>query len=143
MAWSVALTGMTIGTTVSVYRRLARRIGAAEIEWAAVASWWVLAMIVSVAVPGAGYLFVWPVLFAVVVAAFRPGRRWVALAFVSAPVIVLSVPAVDIFFQFGLPRPGNTDSQMPEIVLLLGLLVSLAVALLSPHFRMHQDRSRA
>ena len=134
-AWMIGLAVIAIGSTVPFHRRFVRRLGNNEIEWAAVALWWALAMVSSVLMSGTGFLFVWPVLAAVVANAFRPRRRWAMLAIVAAPAIVLTIPVTDTLFQMGLPRPGNLDSQIPEIVLLAGFLISHLVILLAPHFR--------
>lgn len=134
-AWMVGLAAIAIGSTVPFHRRITRRLGSTEIEWAAVTLWWVLAMAVSVLMPGTGYLFVWPVLAAVGIDALQPKRRWTALAIVAAPALVLTFPAIDTLFQTSLPRPGNLDSQIPEVAMFVGFLISLLVALLAPHVR--------
>jgi hypothetical protein len=135
VAWMVGMAVIAIGSTVPFHRRFIRRLGSTEIAWAAVALWWVLAMVLSVLMSGTGYLFVWPVLAAVVVDAFQPRWRWAALAVVAAPALVLTVPVIDALFQMSLPRPGNLDSQIPEVVLFVGFIISLLVALLAPHVR--------
>ena len=89
--WMILLIGIAIGATVPVYRWIARRLGAAEVGWAAIVGWWVLGMIVSLAMPGAGYLFLWPALTAVVVLAFRL-PSWVALGLIAAPAFLLADP---------------------------------------------------
>ncbi|MCJ7724905.1 MAG: M20/M25/M40 family metallo-hydrolase, partial [Acidimicrobiia bacterium] len=132
--WLAAMVVVSAGPTVLVYRRLVARLGAGVMEWATVTLWWALGLVTAVTLPGAGYLFVWPVLAAVLVAVFGPARRWIALGLVALPTVVLILPVVDTFFQMGLPRPGNTDSQLPEMALLVGLLVSGAAALLAPLF---------
>ena len=142
VGWMIVLAAIAIGSTVPFYRRLSRRVGRVEIEWAAVALWWILAMVVSLVMPGAGYLFIWPVLAAVVAAAFQSRQEWIVLAIVSAPAVILTVPVMDTFFQMGLPRPGNVDSQIPEIVLLGGFFISLLVVLLTPHIHMGVGRTK-
>lgn len=131
--WLVGMLIVAAVPTASIRRRLAIRLGVRAMEWATLALWWLLGLAAALGVPGAGYLFVWPVLAALLVAAFRPTRRWLALALVALPTVVLILPVVDTFFQIGLPRPGNPDSLLPEIALLVGLLVSMSTALLWPY----------
>jgi hypothetical protein len=94
--------------------------------------------------PGAGYLFVWPVLAATVVSTRRSPARWarlVAFSVVAATALLLAVPVLDTFFQMGQPRPGNADSQMPEVVAIVALLGSLLTVLLVPHWRAARRRA--
>jgi hypothetical protein len=137
-AWMVVLAAGAVGSTLLIRARLVAHLGEVSVEWASVAAWWVAALVLGLALPGAGYLFVWPVLAAAVAAVRRSEKRWArlaALAAVSAPAIVLAVPIGDVFFQMGLPRPGNLDSQIPEVVAVTGILGSLLVVLLAPHVR--------
>jgi hypothetical protein len=143
-AWLIAILAITIGSTLLLHRRLTARIGAAEAGWAAVALWWALALTTSLAMPGAGYLFVWPVLAATVVSTRRSPARWarlVAFSVVAATALLLAVPVLDTFFQMGQPRPGNADSQMPEVVAIVALLGSLLTVLLVPHWRAARRRA--
>jgi len=143
MGWLIALVTITITSTVLLWRRLTARIGGAEVGWAAVVLWWALAMTTSLALPGAGYLFVWPVLAATVVSTRRSPARWarlVAFSVVATTALLLAVPVLDTFFQLGQPRPGNIDSQMPEIASIVALLGSLITVLLVPHWREARQR---
>ncbi|NQV07720.1 M28 family peptidase [bacterium] len=136
--WMGISTVIAAGSTAMLWRRLERRFGDSEIEWGGVTLWWLMALLTSLMVPGMGYLFVWPVLAAVFVSGFRSNVRWarlVSLAVVAGAGIVLSFPVMDFFFQMAQPRPGNADSQIPEIILVMGFIVSLLTMLLIPRMR--------
>ena len=142
--WLIAVVAITIVSTVLLHRRLAARIGGAEAGWAAVVLWWALAMTAGLALPGAGYVFVWPVLAATVVSTRRSQAWWarlLAFSVVSATALLLAVPVLDTFYQLAQPRPGNVDSQMPEVVSIVALLGSLITMLLVPHWREARRRT--
>jgi hypothetical protein len=54
---------------------------------------------------------------------------------VAGTVLTLLLPAIDTFFQFSLPRPGNPDSQIPAIIALSALLTFWGTLVLLPHLR--------
>lgn len=100
--------------------------------------WVLLAVATGAWLPGTNYLFVWPALIASVALLIlsvglldSPWWRFLSLAVVAAPVIVLMVPAVDMFFQMALPRPGNTDSEIVFVVGGAALLGYLLIALIA------------
>ena len=95
-------------------------------------------MATGVWLPGTNYLFVWPALTASMVLVIlsvglldSPWWRLLSLTVVAAPVIVLMVPAVDMFFQMAMPRPGNTDSEIVFVVGGAALVGYLAIALIA------------
>ncbi len=98
--------------------------------------WLVFSALTSVWLPGTSYLFVWTALAASVELMTRGiqlKRNWlrpVGLALVATPMLVLMVPAVDLFFQMSMPRPGNTDSEITAVVGGATLLGFLVIALL-------------
>ncbi len=57
-----------------------------------------------------------------------PAVRYAALTFATLPLLI---PAIDTFYQFAQPRPGNIDSQMLAMVALPALLISLVGQLLT------------
>jgi len=126
------------------HRWLTRRIGGLQMETAGIVTWWLIALLASLLLPGAAYLFVWPALAAALATrlSMRQGRaalgwwgRLGALALVAVPTVVLSVPLFDTLYQLGQPRPGNIDSQLLDMVALVGLVAALAAGLLIPHLR--------
>jgi len=125
-------------------RWLTRRIGGLEMETGGIVIWWLIALLASLLFPGAAYVFAWPALAATLVTGLSSGRgfavsgwwgRLGTLALVAMPAVVLSVPVLDTFYQLGQPRPGNTDSQLLDMVALVGLFMALAAGLLIPHLR--------
>lgn len=126
------------------HRWLARRIGSLEAETGGVVTWWLTALLASLLLPGAAYVFAWPALAATLVTGLSRWRGlavlgwWEglgALALVAVPTVVLSIPVLDTLYQLGQPRPGNTDSQLLDMVMAVGLIVALAAGLLTPYLR--------
>lgn len=135
-AWWAAMACGAIGLTLMGVRWLALRRDLRVVAWGGLLFWSILGLALAYEIPGAAYLFVWPALAALVVTVRRSEAAWArlgALAVVGFPVIVLTLPVLDVFFQFAQPRPGNPDSQLPEIILLFGLVISLTTMLLMPH----------
>ena len=99
--------------------------------------WWSLALVTALIAPGMSYLFGLPALVGATALGSRFGDStgWrspaPALLTVGIAAVVL-IPAIDTFFQFAQPRPGNTDSEiLPTValpVLLIALLIQLTVA---------------
>jgi hypothetical protein len=54
----------------------------------------------------------------------------VAFVLTTAITVPLLVPAIEFFWQFGQPRPGNPDSSLPAVAAVAFLLVALAGAAL-------------
>ena len=101
--------------------------------------WVVLGVLTAVSAPGFSYLFVWPALAAAVAANWAvqepDGAAVARFALVAGPAIVLIVPAVEFYFQFGQPRPGNPDSSFPTVAAVAFLFTTLAAGLI------HETRS--
>ena len=96
--------------------------------------WVALGLLTGFAAPGLSPLFALPALAGAI--AYNWRTRWedwgavVRFAFVAAPTAVLLAPAIDFFFQFGQPRPGNPDSSIPSVAAVAFLLAILAGGLL-------------
>lgn len=94
---------------------------------------WILFGVLTIALlPGASYLFVWPALALATAANLQSSSRQRLVGFVAtaAATLLLLVPAVEFFWQFGQPRPGNPDSSVPAIVVVAFLLLALVGAAL-------------
>jgi hypothetical protein len=101
-----------------------------------VVSWAALAVLVGVTAPEIGYLFAWPACAATIALAMRSfvpatiGWRLSALIIVAIPTAFLVTPAIDTFFLFATPRPGNPGSQLPMVVAASVILGYLAIGLI-------------
>jgi len=101
--------------------------------------WIALALFTAIAAPGFSPLFTLPALAGAVAYNWhtRP-TDWSAVlrfALVAAPTAVLLIPAIDFFFQFGQPRPGNPDSSVPSVAAVAFLLAVLGGGLMVSTWR--------
>ncbi|MHC4340480.1 MAG: M20/M25/M40 family metallo-hydrolase [Planctomycetota bacterium] len=125
------LSALCVVLAIWLTRRLVTSADSAVTGHAVVLLWLVLTVLTSIWLRGSSYIFLWPTLAASLSLGWTRNRwRLARFAFVAAPTILLSVPAIDVFFQLSLPRPGNTDSQLTAVVLVPLLLTLLATALL-------------
>ena len=97
--------------------------------------WWLIALPLAIAAPGISYLFVWPTLVAALLLVLvrkvsSPLWKLIRWFVVSLSSLVLAVPAIEFFYQFAQPRPGNPDSQILATIIVPVLLLSLTVELL-------------
>ncbi|MDJ0792273.1 MAG: M28 family peptidase [Acidimicrobiia bacterium] len=115
-------------------RRSADHRGGVLVVWA------VLALAIGVPLPAIGYLFTVPLLVGVLVAMIgdRPdGYLWrlTLIVVVALSTFTVLVPAIDTFFLFSSPRPGNQDSELPAMIVIPFLLGFLAVGLIATSTR--------
>jgi hypothetical protein len=95
--------------------------------------WTTLALLMGLTMPGTSYLFAWPALAAAGALMWNPEsviQSNLRLAMVAAPTLLLTIPAVDMFFLMAQPRPGNPDSEIPSAVAGAVLVALLALALI-------------
>lgn len=131
------------GGAWTLLQRHRRRAGSPNNLFAGTAMVWVVfAFLTSAWLPGTSYLFVWTALGASVAMLLRLSgwkeHSWTqlaGLALVATPALVLMVPAVDMFFQMSLPRPGNTDSELTAVVGGATLLAFVVIALVHGAWR--------
>ncbi|MFW2383180.1 MAG: M20/M25/M40 family metallo-hydrolase [Acidimicrobiales bacterium] len=137
----LGFAALVMAVVVSLRRGPADPIAPAGV----LAVWWTFGVATSLVAPGISYLFVIPVLLGAVVlaggsAADRSWERLGTAVLAVGVTMVLLVPAIDTYFQFAQPRPGNLDSQiLPTIavpVFLLALVIELACSFhpLATHF---------
>ena len=129
----LALVALT-AVLMTIPFEFARGVVGARTPQSVLFAWWVLAMITALAAPGMSYLFALPVLVgaSTLLLGFDPasGRRALGPAALAVGVaMVVLIPAIDTYFQFAQPRPGNHDSELPALVALPVLLVALAIKL--------------
>ena len=133
-AYLAVLVGLTAGGWYLARWRSAAR--GSDAEGGLLVAWLLFALFAGSLLPAVGYLFVWP-LIAVGISGIitaRSHRYWAqvtAVAVVSLATFVVLVPAVDVFFLFASPRPGNPGSQMPATIAISLLLAFLAIGLIA------------
>lgn len=136
VAESYLYFGCIVAVVTIIFRRvLTRAVGSATAP--ALLLWWALfACLTAFFLPGFSYLFSWPALFAglaLLWMTYRSGRPgWASFTLVVAVTLLLTVPAIDLFFHFAEPRPGNPDSSVPAVAAIPILLFLLAAGLLRP-----------
>lgn len=99
--------------------------------------WALFALATAIWLPSFSYLFTWPVLGVALVSMWLPEPTWALLTGLlaaSVATLVIVLPGLDIFFLLSTPRPGNPGSQLPETMLVVALLGTLAYAILSLPF---------
>ncbi|MDJ0960727.1 MAG: M28 family peptidase [Acidimicrobiia bacterium] len=129
----IAVAGALVGAT----NRTGRQATTAEEHAVGIVGLWSLVgVVIGLLAPATGYLFLWPAWFAAIaVAAGSLGgvrhvwHRAARSAVVIIPTLVIMIPAIDVFFQFAMPRPGNPDSNVPAVVGVAILLAALTVEL--------------
>jgi hypothetical protein len=130
----LALLALSAGIWLTILRASSRRKTKVDMAGGIVLSWVILAVIASFWAPRMGYLFAWPALVGSLVLVFPPAQGWTrlgSLGLLGLPTLVLLVPAIDTFFQMALPRPGNLDSEMVEVIAVVIFLAALSAALIA------------
>lgn len=136
------LVALAVVVHVGVSRLAGQSSDPSSAAIALAALWWLLAALVVVATPLIGYVFALPALAAGAALLVRgpvrrdrgsvgAARELVSFAIVAVTTLVLVVPAIDTFFQFAQPRPGNPGSQLIWMVAIPMLLIALTVELLA------------
>lgn len=128
-----ALLLLTLAVFAALYNLFRRLSSVENLTAGALLCWVLLAAVVSVTAPGASYLFVWPLLAALVGAAVLFAARgresastWAALALTALPAVALFSPLViQVFEAMTLEAAG-----------VVAVLLALLCGLLVPHFRL-------
>ncbi|HEU4994976.1 MAG TPA: M20/M25/M40 family metallo-hydrolase [Gemmatimonadaceae bacterium] len=122
--YGLAVVLCAIAVTVAVFALASRRLGVATIHAGALVAWTVITLAVSVAAPGASFVFAWPLLATASASLLgfetMSGRAagWVAVAvavFIVAPIVYLMA-----FVALGVNQVGGA---------VIGVFVSVAAAL--------------
>ncbi len=128
-------TALVVGTVAHLRRPGAERPITPE---GVLVVWWIVGLLTTFFAPGMSYLFVVPVLLGslALAAGSSLDHSWERLGtavLTVGVVFVVLIPAIDTFFQFAQPRPGNPDSEiLPTVsvpVLLIALVAFLATSL--------------
>ena len=125
----LSCAGFTVAVVTGLQRQAARRTSWFELSVAPIAVWALLGVIIAFALPGASYLFIWPLVGAVAGAALlmrthRPSRELL----VSGVVALLAVPTLALWPSLVRSlEVALTASLLPFCAALMGLMLSLLV----------------
>ena len=117
-AYLTLLLAFFVAVWVLATRLLRNRIAGPDLLGGVVMIWVFMAVITTWFAPGTSYLFVWPALVGLVFWLASPieGGSIISLSvtalIVASTVFIVTLPALDIFFQMAQPRPGNPDSEL-------------------------------
>lgn len=124
-------------TSVGWYltQRVARSRGS-DIGGGLMSTWFILVLLTGSVLPAIGYLFIWPAIAVgvveIAVARNRGYRAHLAsVVAVALTTLIMLVPAVDVFFSFASPRPGNPGSEALAAIVVPVLFAFLAVGIIS------------
>jgi Predicted aminopeptidases len=129
----IAFIVLTVAVTSTIYVLFRRRISVENLTVGGLCWWVILSLLTSFLLPGASYLFTWPLLFSMfglggaLALKERDGaslKRLALLLACSIPAIVLLAPTIYVM-SVGLPF---------SLVGAMMVLVVLSLALLIPHF---------
>jgi hypothetical protein len=130
----LSLMFVSFAAVLAVYMLFRKRARVSEVAMGALFWWVILALLSSVLLPGGSYLFVWPLLFALVGAGIyfvvegqRPSWTMIVYTLCAVPGLLLFVPMIHTLFA---ALTFNAAGMILLLfVLLLGLLIpSLEVA---------------
>ncbi len=128
------LLSLSAGIWLAVLRVGPRRAARVDLAGGMVLTWAILAVFTGFVTPGMSYLFAWPALAGALILLMTPTLGWGrfgVLGLIAIPTLILTVPAIEVFFQFAQPRPGNLDSQAVEVIATVVLLATLAGGLIT------------
>ncbi len=125
LRYLLAFSAFTVAAVVEVQRRFAARATPPEMAVAPALLWGALGLVVAITLPGASYLFAWP-LFAAAASAswWRRSERAqrtpsAALALLAIPALVLWAPLIKAL------EVALTAGMLPVLMLLVALVLSL------------------
>lgn len=128
----VGFVGLTIAITTTLFVLFGRRIGVLNL-WGGAIVWWLLLMVLSALfLPGASYLFTWPLFFSLIALGGTMALRehaavsWRSLALLAVaaiPVLILFSSLIQLLLV------GLTVRQSGVVM----VLVALTLGLLAPH----------
>jgi hypothetical protein len=148
----VGLLVLTAGIGIAVARVIRRQVGEEPDAIGVLIIWWALGLLTAIVAPGMSYLFVWPALAGGITLLWwssPAANRWwqpVLSMLVVGIALLLFIPAIEIFYQFAQPRPGNPDSEILSIIAIPIVLLALVVELwrvfwadpMKPHSSVHK-----
>ncbi len=126
----ISFVALTIAITSGLYIWFRKKISVQNLTVGALLWWLILMVLTSLYLPGASYLFTWPLLFSLVglgyIFASRPhksgsGQRFAVLSLCAIPGIILLTPT--IYLIFVALTLNKSYAVMVMVVLVLGLLI--------------------
>lgn len=137
----VAFVTLTLAITSSLYLCFGRKRGVQDL-WIGALLWWlVILLLTTFGLPGASYLFTWPLLFSLLSLLIlfiwtpvetRSRKQLAVLLAGTIPAIVLLVPIIQILFV------GLTVTSAALVMVVVALLLGL----LSPHLNLVSSMNR-
>jgi hypothetical protein len=127
---------LTAGIVIAVARVIRRQISEEPDATGVLIVWWALGLLTAIVAPGMGYFFVWPALAGGMTLLWwtsPASNRWwqpISSMLIVGIALLLSIPAIEIFYQFAQPRPGNPDSELLFFIAIPIVLFALLVELL-------------
>ena len=128
--YMLGFVALTLAITSGLYVCFRQKLSVPDLTVGALLWWLLLMVLTSLYLPGASYLFTWPLLFSLMGLGFifasrhrKPGlgKRFAVLSLCALPGIILLTPTIYlIFVALTLSKSGAV---MVMVVLLLGLLI--------------------
>ncbi|MBA3533527.1 MAG: M28 family peptidase, partial [Ardenticatenales bacterium] len=142
--YRVAFLLLAVAFGLTAYRQLSSRVGLLPLALGSLLIWLILAVTSAIVIPGASYLFTWPLLFALLPIAWFIKReqnieqptlsQTILLTFFSLPAVLILFPtALQLSITLGV-RYSNLLVGL--ILLLMGTLILLYPTLLAPDARL-------
>jgi hypothetical protein len=131
-----SLLALTAGIVIVMARLTKRKIGSQPDAIGVVIIWWVFGLLTTITAPGISYIFVWPSLAGSLTLLIKSSqatehlKQIVGFVLVVSTALVLVVPAIDFFYQFAQPRPGNLDSQILFVIAIPVMLFTMVFELI-------------
>ncbi|HKY04204.1 MAG TPA: M20/M25/M40 family metallo-hydrolase [Blastocatellia bacterium] len=134
----ISLIALAIGLTSALYLWFRKRISLQNLTAGALLVWLVLAVVTALLVPGASYLFTWPLLFSLIALLLTfgddPGslKRLLIFSLLALPGLVLLAPMIYMVYL----------AMTLGVAAILGVMAVLVLGLLIPHLALTSMRGR-
>jgi hypothetical protein len=129
--YKVSLTVLTIALTLSVYQLLHRKVSLGNLMFGGLFWWLALMVLAGAFMPGASYLFTWPLLFILLGLGLYLGlKEKVAPAHLQAAIVLFTIPGIVLIVQL----VGVSMTGLPlTFIGLVATLTTLSVVFLIPY----------
>ncbi len=149
-AWALIASRRQNMGAFEIYAWFSMIVGLGVVVWSAILRWsdrqevdvptaalivlGLAALVTGVWLPEAGALFGIPTIAACSAALWKPKREWGGIAMngiAMLATLIVVLPAIEVFLQLAVPRPGNPDSELLAVIAIPLLLASSVTPLLS------------